>query len=136
MMTDQNNFDYLLSLIRNDATDNTLLLNGLISMLKDALPPGYLEINYKRGFMKKFSKKSGEVDSLKIFTDNNEYIAGKNPRGLPSFVVSKVVNSVVISRREIDAENWLSLLFEDLKELAKKNEASRDALIKVIEGRN
>jgi hypothetical protein len=117
----------LASMLRTDRADVASYARVLTDTLGDALPDGMVEVERKRGLADRMAGRDGRPVALVVRGVDRELELRDGPRGVAA-QVRQVVRGVVISRREVGVDEWLTALAEDLTRIATRDAAARAAL--------
>jgi hypothetical protein len=117
----------LASMLRMDRADVASYARVLTDTLGDALPAGMVEVERKRGLADRMAGRDGRAVALVVRGVDRELELRDGSRGIEA-QVRQVVRGVVISRREVGVDEWLTALAEDLTRIAARDAAARTAL--------
>jgi hypothetical protein len=117
----------LASMLRTDRADVASYARILTDTLGDALPDGMVEVERKRGLADRMAGRDGRPVALVVRGVDRELELRDGARGVAA-QVRQVVRGVVISRREVGVDEWLTALAEDLTRIATRDAAARAAL--------
>jgi hypothetical protein len=117
----------LASMLRADRADVASYTRVLTGALGDALPEGMVEVERKRGLADRMAGRDGHPVALVVRGVDRELELRDGSRGVQA-QVRQVVRGVVISRREVGVDEWLTALAEDLTRIAARDAAARTAL--------
>jgi hypothetical protein len=117
----------LASMLRTDRADVASYARVLTDTLGDALPDGMVEVERRRGLADRMAGRDGRAVALVVRGVDRELELRDGPRGVQA-QVRQVVRGVVISRREVGVDEWLTALAEDLTRIATRDAAARAAL--------
>lgn len=118
----------LAMLLRADRADVASYARVLSGTLADALPPGMVEIEAKRGLADRMAGRDGRAVAVVVHGDDRELELREGGRGQVQAQIRKVVRGVVISRQDVEIDEWLRALAEDLQRLAARDAAARAVL--------
>jgi hypothetical protein len=112
--------------LKADRADVESYTRVLTETLGDALPAGMVEVERKRGLFGR-----GQATSVLVRTPDKhlELRAGKH--GGVEAEIRQVVRGVVISRRQVGVDEWLSVFAEVLNSLAAQDASAREALTRL-----
>ena len=118
----------VIAALKSDQSDVESYTRVLTETLGDALPAGMVEVQRKRGLF----GKGGQPVSIIVRTKDRylELRAGKH--GGVEAEICQVVRDVVISRRQVDVDEWLAAFADELAKLAARDAAARDALARLF----
>ncbi|MEV6611237.1 hypothetical protein [Kutzneria sp. NPDC051319] len=113
--------------LKADRADVESYTRVLTETLGDALPAGMVEVERKRGLFGR-----GQAVSVVVRTPDKhlELRAGKH--GGVEAEIRQVVRGVVISRRSVGVDEWLSVFAEVLNGLAAQDASAREALSRLF----
>ncbi|TNC29144.1 hypothetical protein [Amycolatopsis alkalitolerans] len=119
--------------LRADRSDVESYARVLTHTLREALPEGMVEIDYRRSVADRMAGRPGQPLALRVRGDDRELELRQGKRGVDA-EVRTVVRDVVISRKTITVDDWLSLLAEELGRLAERDATARAALARLLGG--
>jgi hypothetical protein len=120
--------------LRTDRTDVASYARVLTGALHDALPPGMVEVDRRRGLADRMAGREGRAVAVVVYGEGRQLALREGPRGAVEAEVRQVVRDVVISRRTVTIEQWLQALAEDLTRVAARDAAARAALERLLAG--
>jgi len=120
------------AMLRADRDDVESLTRVLTASLAGALPAGMVEVARKRGLADRMAGRDGRAEAVLVHGDGRDLELRQTGHGGVRGELRQVVRGVVISRREIGVDEWLTALAEDLMRLAARNSAARDALTRLL----
>ena len=124
---------HLLALtLRADRTDVESYARVLGGALADSLPPGMVEIERHRSLSDRVSGREGRRVAVTVHGQDRELLLREGARGSVEAQVHQVVRGVVISRRSVGVDEWLTALAEDLTRIAARDAAARAALARLL----
>lgn len=128
--------DLLAAALRADADDVETLVRVLTATLGDTLPAGMVEVQRDRTVADRLAGRDGVAVAVTVSTpDTRLSLAHGRRRGSgTSAEVQRIVRGVVISRREVDLDEWVRSLAAVLADLAARNAAARRALGALLRG--
>lgn len=118
--------------LRAHRADVESLTRVLTASLAGALPPGMVEVVAKRGWGDRLSGRAGRPHALVVHGEGRDLALHETAHGGVRGELRTVVHGVVINRREIGIDEWLTALAEDLTVLAARDTAARDALARLL----
>ena len=118
----------LAAALRTDFADVASYARVLTGALGDALPEGMVDVEYRRGL---FSR-GGEPVGLVVYGRERQLALHADRHGVRA-ETRHVVHDVVISRRQVDLDEWLTALAGELRDLATRNAKARTALDRLLE---
>ena len=120
--------------LRTDRTDVASYTRVLTGALHDALPPGMVEVDRRRGLGDRMAGREGRAVAVIVHGDGRQLTLREGSHGAVEAEVRQVVRDVVISRRTVTIEQWLQALAEDLTKVAARDAAARAALERLLAG--
>ena len=132
--TDPGSIEMITAALRTDTAEIDTLARVLTATLGDSLPPGMVEIERSRSLSDRLSGRDGTPTSITVTTPDVQLrLAPARGRGGPVKAErQKIVRGVVISRSEIDLDEWIRTLAGLLGDLAARNAAARASLAKLL----
>ncbi|MGH3623391.1 MAG: hypothetical protein ACRDQ5_16605 [Sciscionella sp.] len=118
--------------LRADRADVASYARVLTGTLGDALPEGMVDVEYQRGLADRMAGRQGQPVAVTVHCPEHELSLGQAKHGLRA-EVRHVVRGVVISRREVDIDDWLALLADELHTLAARDATAREALSRLLD---
>jgi hypothetical protein len=114
-----------------DFSDVAMFIRVFTRGFADALPDGMVDVEYSRTMGDRLAGRPGTPVALRInFPERRlELRAG---RGWPDAEVQQIVRGVVLSRRQIEVDEWVRTLAAELTGLAARNAAARTALAALL----
>jgi hypothetical protein len=133
---DPGSIDLLAAALRADAGDIDTLVRVLTATLGDTLPAGIVDVQRDRSVSDRLSGRDGTAVAVTISTtDTRLHLAhGSRRGGAVTANVQRIVRGVVISRRDVDVDEWLRSLAAVVADLATRNAAAREALGRLLGG--
>jgi hypothetical protein len=122
----------LATTLRSDRTDVASYARVLSGALADALPPGMVEVERHRSLADRLAGREGRPVAVVVHGDERELVLREAGHGRVEAAVHQVVRGVVISRRSVGVDDWLTTLAEDLTKIAARDAAARAALAKLL----
>jgi hypothetical protein len=116
--------------LRADHADIASYTRVLTTVLGDALPPGMVEVEYKRSLADRIAGRPGQPVRLTVTTDGQELELTDGGKA----EIRQIVNDVVIKRRRAGVDEWLAALAAVLADVASRNAAARAALTDLLGG--
>ncbi|GAA1914994.1 hypothetical protein [Streptantibioticus ferralitis] len=126
--------DLLAAALRQDAADLEVYAQVLTGTLADALPPGSVAIERKRGMADRLAGREGRVERLDVSLGEQRLVLNLSG-GRPTGEVCKEVRGVVLSRRPVALDEWVQALASAIAARAESDARARAALEKLILGR-
>jgi hypothetical protein len=124
----------LAATLRADRGDVASYARVLGGALADALPPGMVEVQRDRSLADRLAGRDGRPVAVVVHGDERELVLREGAHGAVDAVVHQVVRGVVISRRSVGIDAWLTALAEDLTRIAARDAAARAALARLLGG--
>jgi hypothetical protein len=121
----------VIAALRADRSDVESYTRVLTHTLGDALPDGMVEVEYRRSMGDRMSGKPGQAIAVTVHGRERELQLRQGKRGVDA-EVKTVVRDVVISRKAIGVDEWLTLLAEEIRKLAERDAAAREALSRLL----
>ena len=122
----------LAAILRADRGDVASYARVLGGALADALPPGMVEIERHRSLADRLAGREGRPVAVVVHGDEREMMLREAAHGSVEAAVHQVVRGVVISRRTVGIDAWLTTLAEDLTRIAARDAAARAALSRLL----
>ncbi|MGW2648397.1 hypothetical protein ACWC2T_26535 [Streptomyces sp. NPDC001393] len=126
--------DLLTAALRRDAADLEVYAQVLTGTLAEALPPGAVDVERKRGLADRLAGRDGRVERVEVFLGEQRLVldlAGGHPQG----EVCKEVRGVVLSRRPVALDEWVRELALAVAARAQSDARARAALERLVLGR-
>lgn len=121
----------VIAALRADRSDVESYTRVLTHTLGDALPEGMVEVDYRRSMADRVSGRPGQAVAVRVHGRERDLELRQGKRGVAA-EVKTVVRDVVISRRIIGVDEWLTLLADELRQLAERDAAARQALSRLL----
>ncbi|HVV25237.1 MAG TPA: hypothetical protein VHF06_37750 [Pseudonocardiaceae bacterium] len=121
----------MIAALRADRSDVESYTRVLTSTLGDALPDGMVEVDYRRSMADRVAGRPGQAIAVRVHGRERDLELRQGKRGVDA-EVRTVVRDVVISRKTVGIEEWLTLLAEELNKLAERDAAAREALARLL----
>ncbi|OLZ68912.1 hypothetical protein AV521_19160 [Streptomyces sp. IMTB 2501] len=125
--------DLLTAALRRDAADLEVYARVLTGTLAEALPPGAVAVERKRGLADRLAGRDGRVQRVEVFLGEQRLVldlAGPHPKG----EVAKEVRGVVLSRRPVALDEWVRELAVAVAARARSDTRARAALERLVLG--
>ena len=123
-MSDAQLLAVMLSTDRADVASYARVLSGA---LVDALPPGMVEVSFRRGLADRLAGRDGQPVALTVHGDGCDLALYEDPRTGVRAEMRQVVGGVVISRKSMGLDRWLRALAETVVRAAARTAATRQA---------
>jgi hypothetical protein len=121
----------MIAALRADRSDVESYTRVLTHTLGDALPDGMVEVEYRRSMGDRVSGRPGTAIAVQVHGKERDLELRQGKRGVDA-EVRTVVRDVVISRKTIGIDEWLTILAEELNKLAERDAAAREALSRLL----
>ncbi|HEX5407317.1 MAG TPA: hypothetical protein VFX16_34015 [Pseudonocardiaceae bacterium] len=121
----------MIATLRADRSDVESYTRVLTNTLGDALPDGMVEVEYRRSMGDRVAGRPGQAVAVQVHGLDRDLELRQSKRGVDA-EVRKVVRDVVISRKAIGIDEWLTMLAEELRKLAERDAAARAALDRLL----
>jgi hypothetical protein len=118
----------LAAVLRSDRDDVASYTRVLSGALRDAFPPGVVQVEYQRSLGDRLAGRPGKPVALLVRGQDVELELSEGAHGSVKAQLRKVVGGVVISRRDIGIDEWVRLLASELSKRAAESSAARQAL--------
>ena len=125
--------DLLTAALRRDAADLEVYARVLTGTLSEALPPGSVTVERKRGMADRLAGRAGRIERVEVVLGEQRLVldlAGTHPKG----EVCKEVRGVVLSRRPVALDEWVRDLAVAIAARAQSDAQARAALEKLVLG--
>ncbi|HVW43709.1 MAG TPA: hypothetical protein VHC18_20405 [Amycolatopsis sp.] len=123
----------VIATLRADRSDVESYTRVLTHTLGDALPEGMVEIDHRRSMADRMAGRPGRPVAVRVHGHDRDLELREGKRGVDA-EVRTVVRDVVISRKSIGIDEWLSLLADELGKLAERDATARAALARLLGG--
>lgn len=121
----------MIAALRADRSDVESYTRVLTSTLGDALPDGMVEVDYRRSMADRVAGRPGQAIAVRVHGRERDLELRQGKRGVDA-EVRTVVRDVVISRKTVGIDEWLTLLADELNKLAERDAAAREALARLL----
>ncbi|MEU6086761.1 hypothetical protein ABZ865_08105 [Streptomyces sp. NPDC047085] len=125
--------DLLTAALRRDAADLEVYAQVLTGTLSEALPPGSVAVERRRGMADRLAGREGRVERVEVFLGEQRLVldlVGGRPQG----EVCKEVRGVVLSRRPVALDEWVRELAVAIAARAQSDARARAALERLVLG--
>ena len=119
--------ELLAAALRRDAADLGVYANVLSVSLADSLPPGAVRVERKRSVADRMAGREGAVTGLDVALGETR-LALRHDRGGVVGEVCKEVRGVILSRRQVGLDEWITALAQSLADTAASSARAREAL--------
>lgn len=123
----------MIAALRADRSDVESYTRVLTNTLGDALPDGMVDVEYRRSVADRVSGRPGQAVALTVHGKDRDLALSQGKRGVAA-EVRTIIKDVVISRKSIGIDDWLTLLAQELAKLAERDAAAREALSRLLGG--
>jgi hypothetical protein len=117
----------LAAMLSTDRADVASYARVLSGALADALPPGMVEVSFRRGLADRLAGRDGQPVALTVHGDGCDLALLEDRRTGVRTEIWQVVGGVVISRKVMGLDRWLRALAETLVQAAARTAATRKA---------
>jgi hypothetical protein len=121
----------MIAALRADRSDVESYTRVLTMTLGDALPEGMVEVDYRRSMADRVAGRPGQPVAVRVHGDGRQLELRQGRRDVEA-EVHTVVRDVVISRKAIGIDEWLTLLAGELANLAERDASARAALARLL----
>ncbi len=129
----EGSLEMLTAALRQDAADLELYAAVLTNTLADALPPGSVTVQRKRGMGDRLAGREGRVERLEVGL-GEQRLSLTVAHGRVNGEICKEVRGVVLSRRPAPLDEWVAQLAAAVSERAASDARARAALERLIMG--
>jgi hypothetical protein len=119
--------------LRTDRADVESYARVLSDTLGDALPAGMVEVERRRTFADRMAGRDGQPISVTVHTTDRQLDLTAGKHGGVTAQIRQVVRGVVISRKDVDVDEWLVAFAEELTKLASRDARARAALARLLD---
>jgi hypothetical protein len=130
---DAASLDLLTAGLRRDAADLEVYAQVLTSTLSDALPPGSVTVERRRGLADRLAGRDGRVERVEVVLGEQRLVLDV-ASGHPEGQVCKEVRGVVLSRRPVALDEWVRELAVAVEARARSDARARAALERLVLG--
>jgi hypothetical protein len=127
-------FHLLVATLRTDRADVESYSRVLSDTLGAALPLGMVEVDRRRTFADRVAGRAGQPVEVRVTTPDQLLVLTAGRGGNVAAEIRQVVRGVVISRRDTELDEWLTVLASELQALASRDERARAALARLLGG--
>ncbi len=135
-MTDQEaepSFDMVAAALRADTADVATYARVFTENLGDALPPGCVTVERERTMADRMRGRPGEVQRVTVRLGEQVMSLGVH-RGQPAAEICHEVRGVVLSRQQVQLDEWAQALARALVAHAGENARAAQALRRLVLG--
>jgi hypothetical protein len=126
--------ELLAAALRQDTADLDVYAKVLSVNLVESLPAGSVTVERKRSMGDRMAGREGAVVSLEVALGGDMRLGLRMDRGRVVAEVSKEVRGVVLSRNQVDLDEWIAALAKGLAESAASSARAREALQRYLGG--
>ncbi|MGW2269755.1 hypothetical protein [Streptomyces yangpuensis] len=117
----------LAAALRRDGADLNLYAQVLSAGLADSLPPGAVRIHRRRTFAERLAGREGCVVELDVALGEQRLVL-RMERGRVAGEVLHEARGIVLSRRQVELDEWIDALARSLAKAAASNARARAAV--------
>ncbi|MFB8393598.1 hypothetical protein [Streptomyces yangpuensis] len=117
----------LAAALRRDSADLNLYAQVLSAGLADSLPPGTVRVRRRRSLVERVAGREGAVVELDVAL-GEQRLALRTERGRVAGEVLHEVRGIVLSRRQVELDEWIDALARSLVKAAASNARARAAV--------
>ncbi|GAA4383410.1 hypothetical protein [Tsukamurella soli] len=119
------------SMVGRDRSDAASYARLLTETLAGVLPADLVRVEYRRSLADRMAGRPGEARRITLATDAGEFSLDADGDRLTG-EARRIVGGVVLSRKPITVEEWTHRLAAELRTLAARSDATRQALGRVL----
>jgi hypothetical protein len=120
--------DLLAAALWRDSADLTLYTRVLSASLADSLPRGAFRVKRRRTVADRMAGREGAVTELDVLLGEQRLSLRVETHDVVVAEICKVVRAVVLSRRQVDLDEWINALARALAGAAASNARAREAV--------
>jgi hypothetical protein len=125
--------ELLAAALRQDSADLDVYAKVLSVNLVESLPQGAVQVERKRSMGDRMAGREGAVVALEVSLAETR-LGLRMDRGRVLAEVSKEVRGVVLSRKQVDLDEWIDALAKGLADSAASSARAREALQRFLGG--
>jgi hypothetical protein len=125
--------ELLAAALRQDTADLDVYAKVLSVNLVESLPQGAVQVERKRSMSDRVAGREGTVTSLDVALGETR-LALRMERGRPIGEICKEVRGVVLSRQQVNLDEWIAALARGLADSAASSARAREALQRYLGG--
>lgn len=125
--------ELLAAALRQDSADLDVYAKVLSVNLVESLPPGAVQVERKRSMGDRMAGREGTVTSLDVALGEVR-LGLRMERGRPIGEICKEVRGVVLSRQQVNLDEWIAALAKGLADTAASSARAREALQRYLGG--
>ncbi|MEV7559202.1 hypothetical protein [Streptomyces sp. NPDC089795] len=119
--------ELLAATLRRDRAELILYVAVLSVTLSESLPPGTVRVERRRSLAERLSGREGTVTGLDIVLGERR-LSLRIERGEVAGEVCHEVRGIVLSRRQVDLDEWIDALARALTDAAASSARAREAV--------
>ncbi|MFG2974536.1 hypothetical protein ACGFYY_16285 [Streptomyces sp. NPDC048331] len=119
--------ELLAATLRRDRAELSLYVAVLSVTLSESLPPGTVRVERRRSLAERLSGREGTVTGLDIVLGERR-LSLRIERGEVAGEVCHEVRGIVLSRRQVDLDEWIDALARALTDAAASSTRARQAV--------
>ena len=125
--------ELLAAALRQDTADLDVYAKVLSVNLVESLPQGAVQVERKRSMADRVAGREGSVTSLDVSLGETR-LGLRIDRGRPIGEICKEVRGVVLSRQQVNLDEWIAALARGLADSAASSARAREALQRYLGG--
>ena len=125
--------ELLAAALRQDSADLDVYAKVLSVNLVESLPQGAVQVERKRSMSDRMAGREGTVTSLDVALGDTR-LGLRIDRGRPVGEICKEVRGVVLSRQQVNLDEWIEALARGIAESAASSARAREALQRYLGG--
>ncbi|OIV37579.1 hypothetical protein BIV57_10270 [Mangrovactinospora gilvigrisea] len=133
MPSESPDFEMVAAALRRDAADLEAYARVLGVTLADALPPGAVVVERKRGLSDRMAGREGKVERLEVMLGEQRLVL-RLGRSRPEGEICKEVRGVVLSRTPVALDAWVDALTGAVLAWADSDAKAREAVERLLGG--
>ncbi|KOU74571.1 hypothetical protein ABZY83_33550 [Streptomyces virginiae] len=119
--------ELLAAALRRDSADLNLYARVLSANLADSLPAGAVQVRRRRTLAERMAGREGSVVELDVSL-GEQRLSLRTDRGRTVGEVLHEVRGIVLSRHQVELDEWVDALARSLARAAASNARAREAL--------
>jgi hypothetical protein len=125
--------ELLAAALRQDSADLDVYAKVLSVNLVESLPQGAVRVERKRSMSDRMAGREGTVTALDVALGDVR-LGLRIDRGRPVGEICKEVRGVVLSRQQVNLDEWIAALAQGIADSAASSARAREALQKYLGG--
>ena len=125
--------ELLAAALRQDSADLDIYAKVLSVNLVESLPKGAVQVERKRSMSDRVAGREGSVVALDVSLGDTR-LGLRMDRGRAVGEICKEVRGVVLSRQEVNLDEWIAALAKGLADSAASSARAREALQRYLGG--